>query len=68
MSLSDTFIPGCRWCLPEHAWKAWLNPETPCHSIVALLQEPLSEWEAYPISTRVNSPKNEGPELIEPTG
>ena len=36
--------------------------------IGAMLVAPLAaELEFYPVSKRVNSPRNEGPELIEPT-
>ncbi len=39
----------------------------PGPSLSALLQPyPASEMEAYPVSSRVNSPKNDGPEILEP--
>lgn len=51
---------------PEH-YALWLDPTvTDKEKLVGLLEPYASgEMAAYPVSTRVNSPKNEGPELIE---
>jgi putative SOS response-associated peptidase YedK len=48
----------------------WLNPKVELEALLGRLQAPLPEegLTAYPISTRVNSPKAEGPELIVPIG
>lgn len=54
--------------LPESAWERWLDPEN--HDVAGLreLLVPAAEdvLERYPISTKVNSPRNQGPELLEP--
>ena len=46
---------------------AWLDPEAPPALLRGLL-EPVEDagLSAYPVSRRVNSPANEGPELVEP--
>lgn len=51
---------------PDHA--AWLDPKNEDTAAMQSLLKPYpaEEMRAYPVSTRVNSPKNEGPELIEP--
>jgi len=53
--------------LPEEAHATWLDPE---HGQTEVLQAllkpyPAEEMRAYAVSPRVNSAKNEGPELIE---
>jgi putative SOS response-associated peptidase YedK len=54
--------------LPEEAWARWLGEE-PAEKeelqVLLLKPFPAERMRAYPISTRVNSPKNEGAELIE---
>lgn len=53
---------------PEDAG-AWLRPETGREEALALLKPaPEGTLECRPVSTRVNSPKNDGRELIEPGG
>jgi putative SOS response-associated peptidase YedK len=54
--------------LPERAHAEWLDPENErAEALQALLRPyPAEEMRAYPVSTRVNSAKNEGPGLIEP--
>lgn len=52
--------------LPESAWRGWLDPETPTAELSGILEAPETEFQTYPISTRVNNPRNEGPELIRP--
>lgn len=52
--------------LPPECWEAWLDPE---YNDAADLQGmlvpyPADEMRAYPVSTRVNSPKNDDAELI----
>jgi putative SOS response-associated peptidase YedK len=48
-------------------YAAWLDPKTPAADIAALLRPaPAEPMEAYPVSTLVNSPKNQGPELVAP--
>jgi putative SOS response-associated peptidase YedK len=50
------------------SYAAWLDPANHDGSSVAPLLggEPRVELAAYPVSRRVNSPRNEGPELIVP--
>jgi putative SOS response-associated peptidase YedK len=43
----------------------WLHGST--EEAAALLDPyPGEEWRSYPVSTRVNSPANDDPDLIEP--
>jgi putative SOS response-associated peptidase YedK len=52
---------------PE-AYAAWLDPAVTDPAAVKPLLVPCPpEWlEVYPVSSRVNSPKNDVPELVEP--
>ena len=54
--------------LPEDAWSAWLDPEN--HDTESLrhllVPAPSDDFVAYPVSTLVNKPENQGPELLEP--
>ncbi|MGO8920248.1 MAG: SOS response-associated peptidase [Stellaceae bacterium] len=53
--------------LPREAWAKWLGEE-PAHKdeLLALLTPfPAERMRAYPISTRVNSVKNDAPDLLE---
>lgn len=54
--------------LPENVHTEWLDPENVgTEALQRLLQPyPAEEMRAYPVSLRVNSAKNEGPELILP--
>ena len=54
--------------LPAQVHEDWLDPGNErSEALQALLQPyPAEEMRAYPVSPRVNSAKNEGPELIEP--
>jgi putative SOS response-associated peptidase YedK len=53
--------------LPESVWDNWLDPEN--HDTQALRQllvpSPPDELERWPITTRVNKPDHNGPELLE---
>jgi len=55
--------------LHREDFDSWLDPETPLGDAKALLRplEP-EAMEAYPVSTRVNSPRNDDPECIAPLG
>jgi putative SOS response-associated peptidase YedK len=46
-------------------WAEWLDPSRPA-SLDLLVPASPGRLEAYPVSTRVNSADNNGPELIEP--
>ena len=53
--------------LPREAWPLWLG-EAPANAeeLQALLKSyPAERMRAYPISTKVNSVKNDGPELLD---
>lgn len=50
--------------LPEDAWKTWMAPDTPPTKLTELLNVPETDFDCYPVSRRVNNPKNEGPELF----
>lgn len=54
--------------LPEEAHAEWLDPKNErTDGLQGLLKPyPAEEMRAYPVSQRVNSAKNEGPELIDP--
>jgi putative SOS response-associated peptidase YedK len=50
-------------------YERWLNPRTPAAELTALLVPCADEvLEAYPVSTVVNSPRNDGPECIRRAG
>lgn len=52
---------------PGDEARAWLDPATPLDVVQALIHpvpDGLLHW--HQVSTRVNNPRNEGPELIEP--
>lgn len=52
---------------PE-SFRLWLEADERDASAIAglLAPAPAGFWSAYPVSTAVNSPRNDGPELIEP--
>lgn len=52
--------------LPESTWKAWMDPETSPTKLARILAGTETDLQFYPISTRVNNPRNEGPDLIRP--
>jgi len=54
--------------LPEYAAETWLTPGLlPAEELMPLLVPyPPEQMEAFPISPRVNSPHNEGEDLINP--
>lgn len=54
--------------LGEDAWDAWLDPANrDLPGLESLLVPAPDEWvEAYPVSTRVNSPRNNDPDLVTP--
>ncbi|NMH97245.1 SOS response-associated peptidase [Pseudonocardia acidicola] len=56
--------------LPPEAWAAWLDPDAGADGAVAQLlvppsQELVDRLEIRPVSDRVNSVKNNGPELLD---
>lgn len=54
--------------LPEEAWDRWLDPDdADPEALLALLgPAPVEVMEAYPVSTIVNSVRNDGPECVAP--
>ena len=53
--------------LPPAAWKTWLDRETSADALRELLAaHPSVPMRAHAVSTLVNSPSHDGPELIEP--
>jgi len=55
--------------LPRERYTAWLSPETTPEERTAMLTPfPAEQMRAYPISPRVNSPRNDDPALIDPAG
>lgn len=53
--------------LSAQQFQVWLEPTTPADELLHVMAtEPEVAMEAYPISTRVNSARNYGPDLIEP--
>ena len=53
--------------LPEQR-AAWLDPQTPGKEVLAELLAPTPSgfWDIYPVSTAVNSVRNQGPQLLDP--
>lgn len=53
--------------LGRESWDRWLDPATDASEAKALLVPPPSDWfEVFPVSSRVNSVRNDGPDLLEP--
>jgi putative SOS response-associated peptidase YedK len=54
--------------LPESAWAEWLDRENNDVNTLQrlLVPAPVDELEAWPVTTLVNKPENNGPELVEP--
>jgi putative SOS response-associated peptidase YedK len=52
---------------PE-SFRLWLEADERDASAIAglLAPAPAGYWTSYPVSTAVNSPRNDGPELIAP--
>lgn len=53
--------------LPETAWREWLDPDNHDTQSLArlLVPAPSDDFLCYPVSTLVNKPGNQGPELLE---
>jgi putative SOS response-associated peptidase YedK len=54
--------------LPEGAFNQWLDPQPakPADLQALLVPYPAEEMKAYPISTAVNAPANDSPEVLKP--
>ena len=53
--------------LAEANWAEWLDPENRDTTTLAglLVPAPSEEFLCYPVSTLVNNPDNQGPELLD---
>lgn len=55
--------------LPPTAYATWLDPTVPRGALAALLQPyPASAMQVYPVSSRVNSPRNDDAACTAPVG
>lgn len=54
--------------LPPEAWSAWLDPAVGADDARELLDLAPPELTATPVTTRVNTVVNDGPDLLEPVG
>jgi putative SOS response-associated peptidase YedK len=56
--------------LPSDKLDEWINPEQRSTDDLSKLLHPYpaDQMEAYPVSTRVNIPHNDSPDLINPQG
>ena len=56
--------------LPPEAWAAWLGaePAEPDELVALLRPAPDDLLVSHPVSTRVNNPRNDGPDLVRPLG
>jgi putative SOS response-associated peptidase YedK len=53
--------------LPPSAYDRWLDPDEMPETLQGLLcSYKAKDLEAYPVSTYVTSPKNQGPKCLEP--
>ncbi|MFN8581448.1 MAG: SOS response-associated peptidase [Gemmatimonadaceae bacterium] len=53
--------------VPMDKYRMWLDPRTPAPAIIDAMQAyPSDEMEAWPISLRVNSPKEDDAQLLDP--
>ena len=54
--------------LPAAAWDEWLDPEnSDTRALTRWLTPAPAEWfDVYPVSTRVNNARHNGPDLVEP--
>lgn len=53
--------------LPPEEYETWLDPKAEVEELLSLLKPyPAEKMKSYPVSTRVNSPANNDPELILP--
>ncbi|WP_319583160.1 SOS response-associated peptidase [uncultured Pseudodesulfovibrio sp.] len=53
--------------LPPEVWSAWLDPVASMESLSSLLVPyPAKAMRVWPVSSRVNSPVTDGPELLKP--
>ena len=64
----DTIHDRMPFALPQDRWAQWLDPaERDPDTVRALLQPPEpGRFVAVPVTTRVNSVRNNGPELLQP--
>lgn len=55
--------------LPDSGYDLWLQPEDADPEMLnpLLVPCPADAMQAYPVSTRVNNPRNDAPDLLTPT-
>ncbi len=53
---------------PQSAWEAWLHVDSAdgASALGTALEASLTQFDAYPVLTYVNSPHNQGEECIRP--
>ena len=52
--------------VPERHWMDWLDPELSVDSVNQIIKNSMDHFSFHPVSVRVNNPKNDSPDLIEP--
>lgn len=52
--------------LAPEQYAAWLDPQTTPEAVQHMIAHPRTDFAGHPVSLRVNSVRNDGPELIEP--
>ena len=53
--------------LPQSSWSTWLDLTTDLESLGSLMEASEAEpLQAHPVSTLVNSPRNDVPACVEP--
>ena len=52
--------------LPPGAYEGWLDPDASSEDLLSVLQPYGGEMRAHPVSSLVNSPRNDFPECIKP--
>jgi putative SOS response-associated peptidase YedK len=69
-ALLEPIHPRMPVILPRKSYPQWLEPdEQPPARLTSLLKPyPAAEMTAYPVSTLVNSPRNNSPACIAPAG
>ena len=52
--------------VPERHWMDWLDPELSVDLVNQIIKNSMDHFSFHPVSVRVNNPKNDSPDLIEP--
>lgn len=51
--------------LPPEAFEAWLDPDLAVEEVGRLVSQAREDFRGYPVSVRVNDPRNDDPSLLE---